>query len=253
MGSIYFAVFCVLLVFILVETYVYYLRPQQTRLKLNETLQYHPDWKRVKRTERLFNALYRHVRGKAISSVTRRLRGIKSDEFVYGEIEFISFFFILEKIKPQAGEIFYDLGSGTGKAVFAAALGFDFSKACGIELLPALYQKAEAQRLQCKNLLLRQETAFTEVYLKKLATVEFMNASFLEADFSDADIVYVAATCLGEATWGELIEKLAELKIGSRIIVATKTIQHEAFELLESRAELMSWGLCRVNRYQKIA
>ena len=78
-----------------------------------------------------------------------------------------------------------------------------------------------------------------------------MNASFLEADFSDADIVYVAATCLNPETWRALIKRLATLKPGSRVIVATKTIQHAAFELIESSVEVMSWGLCMVNIYRR--
>lgn len=39
------------------------------------------------------------------------------------------FLSILELVKPRKGEVFVDLGSGTGKAVLAAACGFpDFSK-----------------------------------------------------------------------------------------------------------------------------
>lgn len=251
MNLIYFSVFCVLLLFLSFEAYVYYFRPRQIRLRLREALRYHPERKHLQRTEHLFNELYRHVRGKTISKLTRRLLGIKSDEFVYGEIEFLSFYHILEKIQPQAGEVFYDLGSGSGKAVFAAALSFDFSKVCGIELLPALHRKAQEQQLKCKNLILRQNKAFQDIYLKKLAGATFIRASFLEADFSEADIVYVAATCLGEETWAAVIAKLVDLKPGSRVIVATKHIQHAAFELLESGPELMSWGLCTVNIYKK--
>src|SRR5882672_8410020 len=142
MNSVYLAVFCVLLMFLGFKSYIYYFRPRQQQLKLKETLKYHPDWKHIRRAEHLFDVLYRHVRGKAISTLARRLWGLQSDDFVYGEIEFPSFYLLLEKTKPQAGQVFYDLGSGSGKAVFAAALAFDFSKACGIELLPGLYQKA---------------------------------------------------------------------------------------------------------------
>ena len=37
------------------------------------------------------------------------------------------------------GGIFYDLGSGTGKAVIAAALMHNFAVCCGIELLEGLH------------------------------------------------------------------------------------------------------------------
>ena len=78
MGYMYLLVFCVLVVFIGFEVYVYYLRPRQVRIKLNEALKYHPDWKRIKRTERLFDELYRHVRGKAISGLTPSTRFLKN-------------------------------------------------------------------------------------------------------------------------------------------------------------------------------
>jgi hypothetical protein len=42
----------------------------------------------------------------------------------------------------QAGGVFYDLGSGTGKVVLAAALLHSFSACCGIELLAGLHEVA---------------------------------------------------------------------------------------------------------------
>lgn len=251
MNSLYWIVFCVLLTFLSLEAYIYYFQPRKVRLKLQETLRYHANWKHIKRTEHLFKELYRHVRGKAISNLTRRLLKIQSDEFIYGEIEFPSFYLILEKVKPQVGEIFYDLGSGSGKAVFAAALSFDFAKAYGIEFLPALYRKAQEQKVKCRNLIQSQHLAFQDVYLKKWAGIAFLNESFLETDFSDADIIYIAATCFEDKTWTALIKKLTTLKPGSRVIVTTKKIEHKAFELLNSSTELMSWGLCRVNIYRR--
>jgi hypothetical protein len=43
---------------------------------------------------------------------------------------------------------------------------------------------------------------------------------------------------------------MAGLKPGSRIIVATKNIHHESFEVIYQGIELMSWGLCPVNIYK---
>lgn len=43
----------------------------------------------------------------------------------------------------STGGKFYDLGSGTGKVVLAAALLHDFSSCCGIELLRGLHGVAE--------------------------------------------------------------------------------------------------------------
>jgi hypothetical protein len=44
------------------------------------------------------------------------------------------------------GAVFYDLGSGTGKVVLAAALLHDFSTCCGIELLSGLHSVARTYK-----------------------------------------------------------------------------------------------------------
>ena len=46
----------------------------------------------------------------------QRARCFKS--LIYGEVDFHSFARVLRKINPVPGGVFYDLGSGTAKAVF---------------------------------------------------------------------------------------------------------------------------------------
>ena len=51
---------------------------------------------------------------------------------------------LLEYIKPQPGDIFYDLGCGAGKPLLAASLAYPDLKVCkGIELLKGLSYIAE--------------------------------------------------------------------------------------------------------------
>jgi hypothetical protein len=47
----------------------------------------------------------------------------------------MSFARILRKLAPAAGSTFYDLGSGTGRAVFVARISQDFSKCIGTSTL----------------------------------------------------------------------------------------------------------------------
>ena len=57
-------------------------------------------------------------------------------ELTYGEVFFQSFIPLLSYAKPKPGEIFYDLGCGTGKAQMIASIAFPDLKACkGIEYL----------------------------------------------------------------------------------------------------------------------
>lgn len=207
------------------------------------------DWPDIEKTIDLLQKLFKKNYAKISSAVFRKVHHVINRDFIYGEIDFLSFHNMLEKAKPQPKEIFYDLGSGSGKAVFAAALFFNFSKSCGIELLSPLYKKAHDLLNNAKNL--SHNFQPDEIcYLKQIATIEFIKDSFLNYDFSDANIIYVAASCFCDSTWEGLINKMAHLKPGTRIIVATKSIQHDKFDLIYQDIELMSWGLCPVKIYK---
>lgn len=229
----------------------YRIKPWIESARIKRQWQGRSDWKQLRATEELLTNLYAKVNGTRVSYHDRKRLMLADDAFIYGEIEFLSFFSILEQIKPQPGEVFYDLGCGSGKAVFSAALHFDLSKACGVELLPGLCSLANAQIKQAEKLIHLHPNRFSEIALRKIACIEFINDDFLNTDISAADIVYVNATCLGYCLWEKMVSKLTQLKPGSRVILTTKTIQHEQFSLLSRSMELMSWGMNSVNVYVK--
>ncbi|CAM9436613.1 unnamed protein product [Ectocarpus fasciculatus] len=77
----------------------------------------------------------------------------------YGEVDVPDFLSILDLVKPQDGEVFVDLGSGTGKAVLTAACGFpEFVKCRGIELVQGLADAA-ADHLQTAKTFLAKPRA----------------------------------------------------------------------------------------------
>ena len=81
--------------------------------------------------------------GKALSRTERESLNLTHNKsLIYGEVDFASFYTVLRKINAAPGQVFYDLGSGTGKAVFAARITQDFSKCIGIEILSKLHQQA---------------------------------------------------------------------------------------------------------------
>ncbi len=225
--------------------------PFNKKKSLYKQMQKRIDWPRIQSIEQTLQTLFKGSHGKIISFIYRKIRGVSDKEFIYGEIDFLSFHNILEQTQPKLGEVFYDLGSGTGKAVFSAGLFYSLSKSCGIELLPPLYEKAANQLKKLVNftqaLPLDSEYSLSE----KISSIQFINDSFLNYDFYDANIIYVAATCLNHATWENLITKMTALKTGTRIIVATKSIEYEEFDLIYQGTELMSWGLCPIKIYKK--
>lgn len=219
----------------------YVIKPYFTKDEVNQKIQLHPAKKRIKKTELFLLNLYRPIKSDLISKRDRKRLKLDSDAFIYGEIQFLSFFTLLDRVHPQPNEIFYDLGSGTGKAVLAAVLFFDIAKAYGIELLPSLSRVANRQLQKVIE------------QVSDLPPVQFIQGDFLQYDFSDGDIIFVNATCLSYYTWEAMLEKLAKLKPGSRVIVTTKKIQQPQFQLQYQGLDLMSWGMNSVNIYLKIS
>jgi hypothetical protein len=224
--------------------------PHIKKKALNNRLKANENWPRIEETENILKNLFKGVHAKMTSITHRSSHFIRDKEFIYGEIDYLSFYTILEKAGASDQDVFYDLGAGAGKAVFTAGLFFNLSKSCGIELLPPLYQQANTQLKKAAQLFKNTDNETEKKYLKKINSIQFINNNFLDYDFSDASIVYVAATCLGDSTWEKLIQKMANLKPGSHIIVATKNIHHHHFEIVYQGIELMSWGLCPIKIYK---
>jgi hypothetical protein len=225
-----------------------YIIPSFKKREIYQSVITRADWKSIEETQNILHQVFKNTHGKRTSILYRAWHWKRNKEFIYGEIDFLSFYLLLEKVKPQVNEVFYDLGSGTGKAVMTAGLFFDLSKSCGIELLPPLYQQAKLRL--AKAIQWAEQSNEEKKIFKRMLSIEYINDSFLHYDFHDADIIYIAATCLSDDTWLKLINKLTMLKPGSRIIVATKHIQHQNFEMMYQGIELMSWGLCPLSIYR---
>lgn len=246
----YFIIFIPFLLFFLKILLTNFIVPYHKKKALYYQVKKDHDWPKIEKIENFLTNLFRGVSGKFTSKIYRYVYFIRNKEFIYGEIDFLSFYCILKQTKPKDGEIFYDLGAGTGKAVFCSALFFNLSKSKGIELLLPLHKKANFFLKKAENFYNETLNNKEQKYLKQINTIEFINDNFLNYDFLDADIIYVAATCLNSATWENLTTKMAKLKPGSRIIVATKSIHHQNFQIIYQSVELMSWGLCPIKIYK---
>lgn len=246
-----YAVACAIMLLWILWILYHRLHARTARDELITQLRQDPNWKRIRRTEQLLAVLYKNIHARRISQIERKRRRLEEDAFVYGEIEFLPFFALLEKVKPQQGEVFYDLGCGSGRAVYTAALNYDLSRAYGIEWLQGLYAVA-ARNLEKAELLIKShDRYFIATYLQRLATVGFVNGNFLDYDITDGDVVFVNATCFGSILWEKTIKKLIDLKSGSRVIVTSKKILDQRFALLEQCFAVMSWGVSSIHIYIK--
>lgn len=168
-------------------------------------------------------------------SLSKKARA-KSDaiEYVYGEIEFTSFIALLTLAHPNKNTIFYDLGSGIGKAVIACAMVFDVHKSCGIELFPLLHQAA-----------LKLQECLQEIprYSEKSKTMQFVNMNFLDANYKDATLIFINAVGFIGDTWASLTEQLAALNPGTTIITISKKLTSSVFTVIKTTRVQMSWGV----------
>lgn len=195
----------------------------------------------------VLHSLYDDIDGMEISRRARELLPSDDRSFTYGEIVFEEFAKMLDVVKPKPSEVFYDLGAGTGKAVFCSALLYDWKKCCGIDLLPGLHD--------CSVTLLEKYKLLPAVIKhcpESVQSLQFIKANLMEVDFQDADVIFTHATCFSSIVWDALVAKFRTLKPGTRIISVTKRLEGPEFELIQDASQLFTWGTATVTIYRKI-
>lgn len=183
----------------------------------------------------LEQTLYRDIDGYSLSSAGR-LEMQRSDDpsLTYGEVTPASVLRMLTKVEAKPGETFYDLGSGTGKAVVYAAIIGGMGKSVGIELVRDLYDAAQTVR--------ERYDAEVRPSIDNPAAIEFRHGDMFAHDLSEADIVFSHCTCFDDALMAKLAQKLEELRPGARVITVTKSLPSAAFETTGSELLSLGWG-----------
>ena len=196
--------------------------------------------------KQIIRKLYKTIDGTYISLAERQRLAIVNTDLTYGEMAPEVFAEMLAVVKPQPGEVFYDLGSGTGKPIYTAALLYDWKKCCGVELLPGLFEVSCAL---CPRFLAMREVK--KYFSGRHFPIEFVLQDFLQVDFQEADVVYVHASTFSPYTMEPLALKFRELKSGARIIINTKRLEDAYFEKISEDDREMEWGVSRVFTYMK--
>lgn len=180
----------------------------------------------------VFEKLYAPIDGFSLSKQAR----IDYDvlDYIYGEIEFFSFIALLSLIELNKNSVFYDLGSGTGKAVLACAMVYPVQKSVGIEILPELYNASCAQA-QCLTAL--------PPYKDQEIRIQFVLGDFLKNTLQEATVVFVNSSTLFGETWGSLCQVLNELSQLEIVITTSKPLISARFSPQISTNIQMSWGI----------
>ncbi len=177
---------------------------------------------------------------------------LTTSSLTYGEIDYGSFYKIMKRLGPCRDLKFYDLGSGTGRAIIESRLMADFKSIRGIEILNGLHNAAE-QIVQDFN-----SDAGDVGYKHNLAYQDagdmgVVEGSILDLDWTDGDIIFANSTCFSP----ELIDKISSLGEGLRpgaiVITFTKGLTSTAFELLDKTRLKMSWGPATVYIHRRRA
>lgn len=179
-------------------------------------------WETIQRTVEL---LYKDIDGFSISQEALAHYPYFYTGFSYDEMSDESFYRILQKACPGSQDVFVDLGSGIGKKVFIAALGFTFSKAKGVEILPEVYKKSE-------QILAYYQKEFADY---SSISPEFLNTDFHDYDYSEGSIFFLSLTryAMDIELTGRLGGILSQLKKGTKLITTAMPFPSGAYEIIE--------------------
>ncbi len=180
----------------------------------------------------VYQKLYSNVDGFSLSQTARL--GRDAIEFTYGEIDFESFIALLSLCKPNPSTIFYDLGSGTGKAVLACAMVFDVQKSCGVELFPALHHSALLQQQHLKTV---------PGYQEKAHCIQFIEGNLLSVKLKEASLIFINATTFFGSFWDAISKKMEQVKSGTVVITTSKALRSRQFTTTQKTQVKMSWGI----------
>ena len=180
----------------------------------------------------VFQQLYQPIDGFMLSRQARK----KQDaiEYIYGEIEFLPFIALLSLTQPDCETVFYDLGSGIGKAVLACAMVFPVHESVGVELLSELYLGACNQSQQLKKI---------PNYSEKAKKIKLIQGNFLEVDLKDATLIFINSTTIMGSLWENLCVRLDDLPQLKTVITTSKALQSNYFLVVKRTKVQMSWGV----------
>jgi len=208
----------------------------------------------VEETQKVYQKLvlsYPAVMGKSVSRKERKSKGLVAPHLAYSEITYQSLGTVLAKIRQyhgglqDGGGVFYDLGSGTGKAVCAAAILHTFDKCVGIEVLQTLHEVAI-------ELLDTFDRTVKPTLGDSPPEVQFVLGDILEMEWPDATVVFANCTCYSQTLMANIIQRCSPLREGTFFISVSKRLKSDAWKVLDSQLLEMNWGTATVFIHQKI-
>ena len=145
---------------------------------------------------------------------------------------------------------FYDLGSGTGKAVIAMSLIFRFKRLIGIEFLENLFKLSLSIKQNYDKSIGDKFESYRQSFdFDSPNQIEFLQGDFLKHSWEDASIIFANSTCFSFNLMTSIANKAnKECKSGTIIITFTKrlTALSVDWELKDGFRRIMTWGIATI-------
>lgn len=202
-----------------------------------------------------------------ISSRAREEIGVTDEDLpsypalTYGETPLEAISSALQYIETTYGSnainysqsAFLDIGSGTGKPVFAAALLRPWERCIGIEILEPLYLVSEEIKEYVWNTGLpylipgNKQTQYRIPVQARKIDIDLICGDINEpsiVNWKNIRFAYACSTCFDEHT----IEKMANVTATNMVpntylVCSSVELEHKAWEPVHSLSAHMSWGL----------
>jgi len=190
--------------------------------------------------------------------------GVSDADLGYGEILPSTVFDVLDEIERDHGGInsvegtraaVVDLGSGSGRPLFACALGFPFDSATGYEIVPQLHAEARraAEEWVDRSGVAVEESAPPLAGGESSPPFGPCRFRFVCADLrasgdvvAGASLVLVHASLYGPCLMAAVHGLCRRCVPGTFFVMVTRPLQGPAFETLTESRRGMSWGTADV-------
>mmetsp|Transcript_11859 Transcript_11859/g.15513 ORF Transcript_11859/g.15513 Transcript_11859/m.15513 type:complete len:221 (+) Transcript_11859:31-693(+) len=188
-----------------------------------------------------------------LSRQERENRGLSSTTLAYGELSSKCVASIIRDIRdeydglPREGGVMYDLGSGSGKALFAAHCAHQFDKCIGVEILESLHEKAIDSLSS-----LKEHSIFADRFSK--GVVELRLGDLVSTDWSDANVVLIHATVFDNDLMARIQLKAEQMLAGTFFIVVSKELRTgvvTGIQTIQQYRFKASWGEATISLQMK--
>lgn len=174
-------------------------------------------------TEKYIEKIYNGT--SAYGNVPYDLSGKPNVFTTYGEMLPSSVTKIINFLKINNNDVFYDLGSGSGKFVTQIYLQTPAAKSTGIEIVKFRHNIASK---------ISNKIKFT---FNKPQELVFINGDILTQNLNDATIIYMCSTCFSEDFLTNIVNKLSS-NTNLRAIVTLKKIDNTKIPYLHKYTAL---------------